>query len=88
MPSPHTPAELRAALAELEADRANVLRLAEARGEPGLPAMRDATIAAARRALAEPGMGTLAAFVACLGREREAFGGSDDDWKLLKKSPA
>jgi hypothetical protein len=48
------PAELRAALAELEADRAGVLRIAEARGDAGLVALRDATIAAARLAIAEP----------------------------------
>lgn len=65
--------ELRSALAEVEENRAAVLRLAEARGDPGLVGLRDATIAAARRALAEPGMGNLIRFWACLDRERRAL---------------
>ena len=68
-----TVTELRSALAETEENRAAVLRLAEARGDPGLVGLRDATIAAARRALVEPGVGNLIRFWACLDRERRAL---------------
>ena len=67
--SPAALAEVRAVLADLMENRDLAARTAEARGVPELLALHDDTIMAGWRVLAEPTVGNLLSFAACLDEE-------------------